>query len=218
MAAPADLLQRIEASLTDPFLTPGEARERAEAWIAQGVKTIFTYPWLLGELGAESRSGVHWVGAVGFPSGGATLSTKRMELLECVRLGAGAATVVLTPGYVLGGCLEALEKEVNALLTTAHELQIRFLVEARRLTDAPLTMLARVLREARPYAVVTGGGQWGSEADPEDVRRLRGRIPKKVRIIAGGDVSNPATAHALLAAGAECFLTSRPEAVLASVG
>jgi len=206
-----DLLARVEGALLDPYLTPDEARARVASWKMRGVRRALVFPWLLDSLAGEPSEDVEVAGAVSFPAGGATLTNKRVELLECVRLGAKAATVVLTPGLVMAAEASVLEKEMSALLSTAPELQVRFLVDLARLSDDAATVFARVLKEIRPSHVVTAEGVYGPPCGPARVSWFRARLTPAVRIAAWASFSGMAEAKSYLDAGADLLCTDRPE-------
>jgi len=168
-------------------------------------------PYMLGELAPASFPEMVFAGAVSFPSGCSTLASKRMELLECVRLGAKAATVVLTPALVAGRHAAQMEKELGALATTAPELKLRVAVEVSALAEEDLIVLLRVLKSSRPDYLVTGTGVYGPATAPGLIRWLRDRLTSKVRLAAAGD---PAQARALLEAGADLVVTEEPEIAL----
>lgn len=210
---PAPLLSHVEGALTAPGLTLGQALQKARAWAEMGVPRLLAPPWLLSDL-AEEGCAPGLAGAVAFPSGGATLTNKRVELLECVRLGATAATAVLTPGRVAAADGAGLEAEMTALLSTAPELQVRFLTDLASLSEEALTVLVRLLAVHRPSHVVTADGVYGTPCGPEAVARLRARLTKKVRIMALAPFSGPGEAEAYLKAGADLLCTPCPERLL----
>lgn len=213
MTATEKLLAQVEASLLQPGLGVAEAATRLDRWIAMGVRQVVTTPFLMGELDASSYPEVAFAGAVSFPAGGSTLASKRMELLECVRLGARAATVVLTPALVAARAVSALEKEMAALLSTAPELQVRFLVDCARQAPESLEVLIRLLKGVHPTHLVTADGVYSSPAGPESVRWLRARLTRKVRVAAGAFSGGPPEARTLLEAGADLLVTAEPEAL-----
>jgi len=206
-----DLFSKAHAALMDPFLPPEAARTRVDSWLELRIKSIWAPTGLLCDLKPEDYKAVAFTGVVGFPAGTSTLSTKRMELLECVRLGAKAAAVVLTPGLVASAEGSSLAREMSAILGTARDLEIHFLVEASRLDDRSLVLLSRLLREYRPHGIVTGCGLLAPPAPPSVVKKIRSGVTRKVRIIAGADVLDPAEARAHLDAGAAGYLTTKPE-------
>lgn len=214
MATPAPLAPKLEASLLRPDLQPEEARARLERWISLGIRRVVATPALLGDLAPPTYPTLTFAGAVSFPAGTSTLACKRMELLECLRLGAGAATVVLTPSLVAARRAGDLEKELRALAATAPELELRVVVEAATLPEEALVVLLRVLKTARPPYLVTGTGVYGDAAGPRTLRWLRDRLTAKVRLESGGSAASAAEAAALLEAGADRVLTEVPERVL----
>lgn len=211
MTSPADLIPLTEGAILSPYVTADQARERVASWRKLGVRRVLVFPWLLGALAKEGLEDVEMAGAVAFPAGGATLTNKRVELLECVRLGAKAATVVLTPGRVAASDATALEGEMSALLSTAPELQLRFLVDLGAFPEGALTVLTRLLRDLRPSHVVSAAGVYGTPCGPDRVSWFRARLAKGVRIAALASFSGEAEARAYLSAGADLLCTDHPE-------
>jgi deoxyribose-phosphate aldolase len=213
MKPESDALALVEGALLDPGLTGAQLHERLEKWGSLGVRRVLAFPSFLSGLDAAAHPSIAFTGAVSFPSGCSTLASKRMELLECERLGASAAIVVLTPGLVLGGEASALEKEMGALLSTAQGLQVRFLVDVAGTPEAPLTLLFRLLKEFRPSHLVTAGGPYGAPCGPGEVSWVRARLARKVQIQACAEVADPSRALAFRKAGADLLLTREPEAL-----
>jgi deoxyribose-phosphate aldolase len=214
MNLPNDLAARIEASLLSPEITPDEARRRLKAWTALGVRQVVAPPFILQEVDLQGYPELAFTGAVSFPAGFSTLASKRMELLECLRLGARAATVVLTPAHVADRKASLLEKEMNALATTAPELQLRFLVDVGRFGEEALTVLLRLIKSVKPAFLVAADGVYSKAADAEAIRWLRERLPRKVRLEAGAAVRSRALALSYLEAGAELVMTDSPGLLL----
>jgi deoxyribose-phosphate aldolase len=208
------LLERVEGALLAPTLTASQAVACAESWAGLGVRRILSPPWLLEPLASEELEGVVLAGAVAYPSGGSTLTSKRVELLECVRLGATAATVVLTPGVVASGDASAMEREMSALLATAPELEVRFLVDAGAQAENALAVLIRVLKSAPPSRLVAADGIHGEARGFGRLRWLRDRMTKKVGLGALGTFASASEAREAVGAGADLLCTARPEALL----
>lgn len=212
MSRKETLLAKLHATLLDPFLPAESARTRLESWLDLGVTRVWASTGLLAELEVEDYPGVAFTGAVCYPMGGATVSTKRMELLECARLGARSAAVALSPALVASGDVTGLGREMSSLLATARDFPVYFLVEAGALDERALTLLSRLLREHRPAGLVTGSGLVGPPPPgPERLGELRAKIGRKIPLIAGGDVGGADEARALIRCGAEGFLASDPQ-------
>jgi len=211
MTPPPSLMDRAEGSLLDPRLTHAEASARLRSWEDMGLAHVIAPPGLLATLEPEAHPAVSFAGAVAFPSGGSTLATKRMELLECLRLGAKAATAVLNPGLILSEDAPAMEKEMAALLSTAPELQVRFLVDVARVPEGPMTLLLRLLKSCRPAYLLPADGVYSVPCGPAEVARLRDRLPRRVRVMALADPRGPEEASSYFDSGADMICTARPE-------
>lgn len=215
MTASIELSAALEGLLLHPGIGGEEAGRRLAAWKGLGVKKVLATPYLLGELAPETQEEVLFAGAVGFPSGTSTLASKRMEMLECWRLGARAAAVVLTPALVAGMRVAELEKEMNLLRSTVPEIELRFLVDCARLPEEALTVLLRLLRSTPPAFLVTADGLYGPPAAPERLRWLRDRLSKKVRLAAYVAAGDEARARDYLDAGAALLCAEDPAGLLA---
>ena len=214
MTAPADLSSATEGLLLHPSIDGSEAARRLARWKALGVKRVLAAPHLLGELAPQTQEEVLFAGAVGFPSGTSTLASKRMEMLECWRLGARAAVAVLTPALVAGRKAAELEKEMTLLRSTVPEIELRFLVDCARLSEEALTVLIRLLKSTPPAFLVTADGVYGPPAGPERIRWLRDRLSKRVRVAAYVASGREALASEYLDAGAALLCVEDPGALL----
>lgn len=194
---------RLEGLLLNPALGLGGARKRLEELAAAGVRRALLPPWLLAELDERDRAGLSLSGAVDLPGGGSTLASKRMGLLECVRLEASGAVVALTPGWLAEpGHGDRLLREVEALLATAPELPLRLLLPPFPLEEDRWSQLLRLLSDRKPRGVVVPRRALG-ENGPGRVAALRKRLPRKVRVEVLWEGSAPEEAAAVLAGGAD---------------
>ncbi len=201
-------LARLEGGLCDPFLSPAEALGRIEAWQTAGIPAASASLGLWVVLG-EAPVRLRRVGVVAFPSGGQTITSKRVELLECVRLGLFAAEIVLNQGSLMGNLWGELEKEMRALLQTAPELETRFAVEWGRLPAETGEIFLRLLRDLPPKVLRVATGVYGPPLSVQEVSRLRAMLPKGVRLKAVASKSGP-SANELLAAGADLAESEKP--------
>ena len=209
MTGRVDAVGRTEVSLLDPALTAEEARGRLKVWHGFGLAGAVFSPWLLGEVPLDAAPGLKRVGTVAFPFGTHTLTSKRVELLECVRLLASAAEVVLTPALVASGPMSDLEREMGDLLKTAPELEVRFVVEWARLSTPARAKFLRLLRDFPPAAVRIATGVYAPLPGPSEVSSLKPLLPKKVLLKAVAAEGGPRVED-LLAAGADRVETARP--------
>lgn len=209
-----DLTPALEGALLSPRMTAREARATLLRWEELGVSRVVALPWILSQIEVPSFPSIEFAGAVSFPAGCSTMTNKRVELLECVKLGAKAASVVLTPGLVLAADAAPLEKEMGQILATASELIVRFVIDIARVPDDSLSVLVRILKDVRPAYIVTADGVFGEPCDAARVSWLRARLTKKVRILAYADAVDRVAACAYLDAGADILCTPHPERLI----
>ncbi len=203
MAAGSLPPDRLEGLLLSPSLGPAGARRRLRELAGAGVPRALLPPWLLAELREEDRSGLSLSGAVDVPGGGSTLASKRMGLLECVRLEASGAVVALTPGWLAeSGHGDRLLREVEALLATAPELPVRLLLPPLPLEEDRWGLLLRLLTDRKPRGIVVPGRAFG-ERGRDRLAAVRKRLPRKVRLEVLLEGGGPEEAAALLSAGAD---------------
>jgi len=206
--APAPEPSRTEGSLLDPFLSPDEARRRLRGWERAGRLSAVAPPSMLDALRGEPCA-MRLLGAVGFPSGAHTLTSKRVELLEVARLEAWGAEVALTPHLLLTGPMGALEEEMAALLKTAPELEVRFAVEWCRLPREARTRLLRLLKVHPAGVLRVSLGPYGPPPGADEVRSIRSRLPGNIRLKA--PACDRQEADRLLEAGADLVETPGTE-------
>ncbi len=208
MKSRSDRLSKLEGGLTDPFLPPGEASKRLEEWWNEGVVAAAA-PMALWAALQEAQPKLRRIGLVAFPSGGQTNTGKRVELLECVRMGLHGAEVVLNGGCLAEGLWGEVEKEMRDLLKTAPEIELRFAVEWGRLGDEARRRLVRLLKDNQPKVLRAATGVYGPALTFQEVASLRAMLPKGVRLKlpAGKDGPPPAK---YLDAGADLVESETP--------
>lgn len=208
MSAESNIHSRLEGGLTDPFLFPDEAVRRLDSWRISGIGAAVAPPGLWAAI-QYAPSKPRRIGAVAFPSGGQTITSKRVEVLECVRLGLCAAEIVLNHGYLAGNLWGDIEKEMQALLQTAPELEIRFTVEWGRIESETRKRFMRLLRDFPPKALRVATGVYGSSLSSHEVATLRAMLPKGVGLKAVASRGGPSAAE-YLDAGADLAESEDP--------
>ncbi len=206
-----DLLSHVEGSLLDPHLRTSDAERRLGEWDDLGIRRICTTPHLLQQFDAEEDKRHFFIGAVGFPAGAHTLGTKRMEALECLRLGARAVEVVLTHASLLDGSPGEMEREMTAILKTVPELEVVFTVEISRLPTRSVDLFIRVLKSVKPKGLKLGTGMFGAPPNPGEVRDLRARLPRRIGLTVAVDSPDADRVREYIDSGVRWIQTSAPE-------
>jgi deoxyribose-phosphate aldolase len=208
MSAKSDIHSRLEGGLADPFLFPDEAVRRLDSWRVSGIGAAVAPPGLWAAI-QYAPPKPRRIGAVAFPSGGQTITSKRVEVLECVRLGLCAAEIVLNHGYIAGNQWGDVEKEMEALLRTAPELEIRFTIEWGRVESDTKKRFIRLLRDFPPKALRVATGVYGTPLGSREVSALRAMLPKGVGLKAVASRGG-ASAAEYLDAGADLAESETP--------
>jgi len=180
-------------------------------WGELGLRRVCSTPYLMQHLGSEGGSGLSFVGAVGYPFGSQTLGTKRMEALECLRLGGRAVEVVLAHAPVFLGQPGEVEREMAAIRKTVPEMEVLFTVEWSRLSGRAADLLVRVLKSLKPEGLKLGTGLDGDPPSADDVRRLRGRLHRRTGLTLALPDPDPDRVREYLEAGVRWIQTGTPE-------
>jgi|GEM_PF-1462780 len=210
----SDVFARCEGSLLSYGLSPEEALRCLDSWTALGVKRVYVPTGLLAEINSDEHPETAFIGVAAFPWGTGTLSSRRMELLECVRLGAAAAAVVLPRSSTKNLSASELEEEIAIMISTVPEINVHFFFDAESLTADDLIRFARVMSGVKPTAVVALSRDPERLCEPETVRAIRAKLHRMIRLVAGGDCTSLEEGRMLLEAGAASYLAAGPEKFL----
>lgn len=210
----SDPIARCEGSLLSYGLSPEEASKSLNNWTGLGVKRIYLPTGLLAEINTEKHPETSFIGVAAFPWGTGTLSSRRMELLECVRLGADAGAVILPRSSIQNPFASKLEAEVTTMISTVPEIDVLFFVDIESLTADDLVRFARVMSGVKPQALIVYSRDPERSCEPETVRVVRGKLHRRIHLVAGGDCKSIREGRELLEAGAESFLATDPEKFL----
>ncbi|MEJ2366756.1 MAG: hypothetical protein P8Z49_00025 [Acidobacteriota bacterium] len=202
---------RVEGALLDPFLSLRACENTLKRWAGNGVRRVVAQPAVLAAVHPELYPDVRFVGVVGYPSGGQTLTSKRVEVLECLRLKASCASVVLAHSLLADMDAVGVRAELKQLLETAPELEMEFIVEWGALDEQSRTWFLRMIKDHRPAAVRAGTGVYTALPSPGTIREVRSRLDRKValHVLVPDDMIE--RAGDFIGAGADRIQSSRPE-------
>ena len=210
----SDLISHVEGSLLSRKIRPEQASVQLGRWRELGVRRVVADPALLQALSPFDPGAIKIVGSVGSPSGCHTLGTKRMEALECVRLGAAALEFVPNPYHLLSGSLGETENEISSVRKTASELELTITVGWPMGDPRSQELLLRIVRTLKPQGLKLLLGEIPVEHAVETVREVTSRLHRKTFLAISGIKANRQAALAVVEAGCRWVLCERPETLL----
>jgi deoxyribose-phosphate aldolase len=147
---------------------------------------------------------------VGFPLGATTTRVKAFEAAQIIADGAREVDMVINVGALKSGDLEAVERDIQAVVRVCHEggALSKVIIEAALLTDAEKVTACSLARAAGAAYVKTSTGFGPGGATVEDVVLMRRTVGVDMGVKAAGGIRDLATFTAMVAAGASRVGTS----------
>jgi deoxyribose-phosphate aldolase len=154
---------------------------------------------------ALENSAVKTATVIGFPMGYSSVESKMVETGEAILDGADELDVVINIIALKNGDWVYLEKEMQKLLTRAHEKGkiIKVIVESGVLTRDELLRCCTVYGKLGIDFMKTSTGYAEKGASVSDVQLMRANLPETVKIKASGGIRHYPFALELLEAGAD---------------
>jgi len=144
---------------------------------------------------------------VGFPFGSGASYAKTSEAWAAVDAGADEIDAVMNVGYLKSGRVDALQRELSALVSVTQGATIKIIIETCYLTDEEKVRAARLVRDSGAAFVKTSTGYGPGGATIEDVRLIAKEVPG-IKIKASGGIRTFEDAKRFLEAGASRIGTS----------
>jgi deoxyribose-phosphate aldolase len=141
---------------------------------------------------------------VGFPLGATFTETKVQETVMAINSGAKEIDMVINVGALKDGNYDYVEKDINAVVTTAHELgaRVKVIIETCYLTDEEKVKACKLAKSAHADFVKTSTGFGSAGATAHDVRLMRETVGLELGVKAAGGIHNAEEALAMIEAGA----------------
>jgi len=218
MERPADLAPLIEHTALKPETTPAAIVQLCDEAIRFGLRGVCVNPVYVEQArrrleGAAARLLV--VSVVGFPLGASLSATKAAETRAVLDAGADEVDMVLPIGRLKAGELDAVERDIAAVVNAASGKPVKVILETSLLDESEKIAACRLSARAGAAFVKTSTGFGGSHATVEDVALMREAVGGQLRIKASGGIRDFASARALVAAGAHVLGCSASVAILA---
>lgn len=182
------IIGRIELSASSATFERAALRRSLKECEKLGIGGVCLSPYLVraarGMLGAQSHI---VLSALISPCGGVdTTDIKVKQVKRALRDGAKAVEVTVSVPAVKEGSWGYVKRELKKLKRAARKATLRINVEAPLLTSQELTRLISLVLETGITCVRTAGGLFGSGADEEDLKLLKGAVKDKAIIKAEG--------------------------------
>ena len=146
---------------------------------------------------------------IGFPNGYCTTAVKAYETADAVRNGADEIDMVINLSMVKDACWEDVKNDILAVRNACDGKILKVIIECCLLTEEEKLRLCDIVTECRADFIKTSTGFSKGGATREDVKLLRERCPKTVKVKAAGGISSLKDAEDFLELGAERLGTSR---------
>lgn len=212
-----DIAKMIDHSLLRPELTEEQVREGCRLARAYDVATVCVKPCDV-RIAKEELDGsdVLVTTVVGFPHGSNKTEIKVTEAEEAIRDGAVELDMVLNIGRLVSKQFEYVEKDIKAVVDTAHAkgVIVKVILENCYLTDAMKEEACRICERAGADFVKTSTGFGTGGATLEDLKLMRKTCSDKVRVKAAGGVRTLDGALAVRSVGTVRFGATATKAIL----
>ncbi|MFM7100689.1 MAG: deoxyribose-phosphate aldolase [Verrucomicrobiota bacterium] len=151
---------------------------------------------------------------VGFPLGATDGDVKRFETEALIDLGAQEIDLVLNIGRLKDGDDRYVLRELRDVVEAAETVPVKVILETGLLSDAEKRRACSLVVESGAKFVKTSTGFVPGGATVADVKLLRECVGAGFGVKASGGIRDPATALAMVAAGASRLGTSAGVAIV----
>lgn len=157
---------------------------------------------------ALHNSSVKVCAVVGFPLGAMATAAKAFETSWAVEHGADEIDMVLAVGALKSGNKQAVQSDIEAVVTAAKGKVVKVIIETNLLTEAEKVAACELAMAAKAHFVKTSTGFSGGGATVEDVKLMKSIVGSHLKVKASGGIKNVQQAQDMIHAGAERLGTS----------
>jgi len=212
---PRRLARVLDHSVLSPVHTEEDIFKAVRVMREFAVRTIIVKPsYVRLAVRLLQDTAAHVGTVIGFPHGGETVRMKAAQVREMRAAGAVEFDMVINVGAMREGRERVISREVEAAVTAARGGVVKVIIETGYLDDRQKIRAAMLAAAAGADFVKTSTGYGLRGATVEDVRLLRGALPRGVGVKASGGIKTLEDAVRLLEAGAGRIGTSGSRAIL----
>jgi len=128
-------------------------------------------------------------GAVGFPSGATTTTSKVFEAEELLEMGCNELDVVINIGKLKSRLYQDVITDIEKVVEVAGIIPVKVILEVNLLTDAEIQDGAKIIRDSGAEFIKTGTG-WTGATTFEHIRLIKKTVGDSIRLKSAGGVSN----------------------------
>lgn len=139
---------------------------------------------------------------VGFPLGATTPEVKQFETVQAIRNGADEIDMVINIGALKAGDLEAVQKDIEAVVNVKGEALVKVIIETALLTPDEIVTASELSKKAGADFVKTSTGFNGRGASVEDVTLMKSTVGDALGVKASGGIRSKEDALQMIEKGA----------------
>jgi len=212
-----DVAKLIDHAVLKPTATCADVRRAARMCSARGVGCLCVRPCDAALASAELKgSSCRVCVVIGFPHGAHRPEAKALETRLAIADGAAEVDMVMNIGRFLSGELEAVKKDIEAVVAEAkpHKVLVKVILETCYLTPDQIAQACRIAQSAGADFVKTSTGFGDGPATPEAVEIMVKTAGSTMGVKASGGIKTWNAAVAYLDQGCTRLGIGATEAVL----
>jgi deoxyribose-phosphate aldolase len=144
-------------------------------------------------------------GAIGFPSGGTTTTSKVVEAHEQVQFGCSELDMVMNIGKFLSKNYREVLNDLCAVVNAAGEIPVKVILECHYLSDDEIRKACDLCIQAGAAYVKTGTGWAPTGATLQNISLIKSHVGDAIKIKAAGGVRDLQTVLSMYQLGATRF-------------
>lgn len=202
------------ASWIDHTLLRADARAGAidqlcaEAAVQRMFSVCVTPTWIERAKQRLVGTDVRVCTVIGFPLGANASRVKEYETEQAIAAGADEIDMVMAIGRLLDGELDHVERDIRGVVVAAQGRLVKVILETALLDRSQIQRACERAVAAGAGFVKTSTGMGPGGATVEAVRTMRECVGPAIGVKASGGIRDPATARAMIEAGATRLGTS----------
>ncbi len=203
--SPNSVAQLIDHTLLRPDATAAEIQKLCQEALQYHFASVCVNPYWVSLTARElAGSTVKVCTVVGFPLGANATAIKVAETEEAIRSGAREIDMVLNIGELRGGNNDAVQQDIQAVVTAAHRggAIVKVILETALLDDPHKEIASTLSKAAGAEFVKTSTGFGPHGATVHDVELMRRVVGVEMGVKASGGIRTLEDLKSMVAAGA----------------